>query len=413
MNIGIVTTWYESGAAYVSKGFESILSTRSNVHIYARGGDKYGIGDKNWDKANVTWDKKINVPITTGLNISQFKKWLSTNKIDTVIFNEQHWWIPILVCNDLGIKTGAYIDYYTQDTIPLFACYDFLICNTKRHFGIFSWHPQVFYIPWGTDISLFVPAAGPKENKENGIVFFHSAGMNPHRKGTDLLLLAYSGICKNAMLVIHTQRNLKQFFPNLSTVIDELVGQGRLTIIEKSISAPGLYSMGDVYVYPSRLDGIGLTIAEALACGLPVITCDNAPMNEFVNDSTGKLVKVDKFYSRSDGYYWPQCECNTCNLMEKMNFFINHKDSLDKYKKNARLYAETNLDWQKNANCLNDLICNAKSIESDVKKDGVKMALAFEEKKMRTVYMINVFKVFVFFELIVKRLKNVVKREKA
>ena len=55
-------------------------------------------------------------------------------------------------------------------------------------------------------------------------------------------------------------------------------------IINKTISAPGLYYEGDVYVYLSRLDGIGLTVAESIAAGMPILVPDDAPMNEFAID---------------------------------------------------------------------------------------------------------------------------------
>ena len=68
--------------------------------------------------------------------------------------------------------------------------------------------------------------------------------------------------------------------------------QDLLKIYEKTLPAPGLYHLGDVYVYPSRLDGVGLTVGEALACGLPVITTENGPMDEFVEDGfNGRLGK--------------------------------------------------------------------------------------------------------------------------
>jgi len=53
-----------------------------------------------------------------------------------------------------------------------------------------------------------------------------------------------------------------------------------------------LYYLGDVYVYPTTLDGLGLTVYEALASGLPVIATDVAPMNEIITEDNGKLVKV-------------------------------------------------------------------------------------------------------------------------
>ena len=39
MNIGIVTTWFESGAGYVSRQYKKILESPGNkVYIFARGG---------------------------------------------------------------------------------------------------------------------------------------------------------------------------------------------------------------------------------------------------------------------------------------------------------------------------------------------------------------------------------------
>lgn len=56
MNIGIVTTWFERGAAYVSKAyFESLNNDENNIFIFARGGESYAKGDPKWDNEYVTW----------------------------------------------------------------------------------------------------------------------------------------------------------------------------------------------------------------------------------------------------------------------------------------------------------------------------------------------------------------------
>lgn len=41
MNIGIVRTWFERGAAYVSRQYMEVLAERHNIFIYARGGESF------------------------------------------------------------------------------------------------------------------------------------------------------------------------------------------------------------------------------------------------------------------------------------------------------------------------------------------------------------------------------------
>ena len=58
MRIGIVTTWFERGAAYVSRQFMELLQKTDEVFVYARGGEKYALGNPKWDLPNVHWGKK-------------------------------------------------------------------------------------------------------------------------------------------------------------------------------------------------------------------------------------------------------------------------------------------------------------------------------------------------------------------
>lgn len=380
MKVGIVTTWFERGAAYVSKNIETALSRQHEVYIYARGGESYAIDNPEWARSNVTWGHKSQYPLLTYIDISDFKKWLKVNNIEAVIFNEQHWWPPVLLCVDMGVLVGTYVDYYTEETIPLFGCYDFLICNTRRHQDIFKWHKQSKYIPWGTDTTLFKPQnrrrdAGP-------ITFFHSAGMNPQRKGTDLLIQAFSCVDEDARLIIHSQVNLRKAVPTLEPVINELISQNRLELIEKTVGAPGLYNLGDVYVYPSRLDGLGLSVVEALACGLPVITTNAAPMNEFVNSSIGTLVNISRIYARSDGYYWPKSDCDIRDLSKSIASYIGNPKKLEDERKNARLMAETHYDWASNAKILLDFFNSAQVISPSEKSFAIEGAKSYERKKM-------------------------------
>ena len=131
MNIGIVTTWFERGAGYVSKQYKNILSLSNNIYIYARGGERKAIGNKEWDSDNVHWAER---DYLTSVDLEEFKNWIDLNKIECVLFNEQQNWQVVLFCNRNKIKCGAYIDYYTEETIPFFSHYDFIICNRNENF---------------------------------------------------------------------------------------------------------------------------------------------------------------------------------------------------------------------------------------------------------------------------------------
>lgn len=50
-----------------------------------------------------------------------------------------------------------------------------------------------------------------------------------------------------------------------------------------------LYDNGDVAVQPSRYEGVGVSLLEAQACGVPVVAIDAPPMNEIAPDL---LIKV-------------------------------------------------------------------------------------------------------------------------
>jgi len=350
-SIGIVTTWFEKGAGYVSKQFYNVLKNDFNVYIYARGGERFAKGAPNWDFTGVTWAEKKFGESMTGVVPEHFFKWVNENDIKLVIFNEQNDFRILHECKKWGLPIVAYIDYYRKNDIENFRVYDGLICNTKRHYSVFKDFPNTIYIPWGTDVEYFRQRQSPLKNNYKKVVFFHNAGFlgKNKRKGTAEVIEAFKRIkSKRKRVIIHSQVSiiglgLKQFL--------YVVFSPRIRIIRKNVY--GLFHLGDAYVYPTKHEGIGLTICEALASGTPVITTNSPPMNEFVIDGyNGKLVDVVRYVPRSDNHYWDEAIISVEDLRKKMEYFLENREKINIYKRNARKYAEELRDWNKNGKAL-------------------------------------------------------------
>ena len=357
MKIGIVTAWGPRGASYVSRLYERVLSASHDVSIYARAATGDLRGDAEWDRPNVWWGKDIASPFSvTVFSRDDFRRWIESRGIELVIFNEQHWWPPVRWCREMGVRTVAYVDYYTEQTLPLFRHYDALICNTHRHLEAFAWHPRAIHIPWGTDIDVFKPSQERVLVGGDRPAFFHSCGVSPQRKGTDALIRAFSRSKAAGRLVLHSQVPLAAKLPALAETIRALVGQGRMEVIEGTHEGAGLFSKGDVYLYPSVLEGIGLTVPEAIASGLVPVVTDEPPMSEFVRPEFGHVIPVARRHARFDGYYWPKALVDEGALTRIIETLDADPARVLEMRRAARAHAVASLDWRKNAASLPEIL---------------------------------------------------------
>ena len=187
-----------------------------------------------------------------------------------------------------------------------------------------------------------------------------------NRKGTEFVIDAFikGKLYEKARLIIHTQVDVSKTLG----IDTSLFSKYNIEYIHTSVPAPGLYHKGDVYIYPTKLDGLGLTIYEALSCGMPVITTDNAPMNEIVDNEIGKLIPVEKFVSRADGYYWPLSIVNIDELIKGMCYYIENADRILEFSHAARGYAEKNLNWNERKHLINEVF-ESVSVNSQDKAD--------------------------------------------
>ncbi|MDO8610069.1 MAG: glycosyltransferase, partial [bacterium] len=122
--------------------------------------------------------------------------------------------------------------------------------------------------------------------------------------------------------------------------INLLQKENKLELYLGSVSWPGLYHKGRIHVAPSKLEGLGLYIPEGLACGLPTITTDAPPMNQFVKDGfNGLVVKTIESHSRKDyggSYYFPEYSIDIIDLKSKMLQLATDSEHIEKMSIHAR-----------------------------------------------------------------------------
>ncbi|MGH6840793.1 MAG: glycosyltransferase family 4 protein [Methylocella sp.] len=91
--------------------------------------------------------------------------------------------------------------------------------------------------------------------------------------------------------------------PEFSLYLDALARRDRRCVVLRQTMDPhkiaGLISASDCYVSPHRTEGFGLTVAEAMALGLPVIATGYGGTADFVTEEAGfplryRLVEVDR-----------------------------------------------------------------------------------------------------------------------
>lgn len=85
-----------------------------------------------------------------------------------------------------------------------------------------------------------------------------------------------------------------RYLNSLKAAVDVAGLNGRVLFLGQRKDVPRLLSAADIYCQPNVFpEGFGLTFAEALRAGVPVITTDQGGAREIIDDSCGALVPPD------------------------------------------------------------------------------------------------------------------------
>lgn len=113
------------------------------------------------------------------------------------------------------------------------------------------------------------------ETKQGHCVSFLFCGQMIHRKAIDVLLKAFESVIQNnitaELILVGREAELSQYLATVSKPAQEKI---HYLGFKQPDELPGVFAQADVFVLPSRRDGWGVVVNQALAAGLPVITSD-------------------------------------------------------------------------------------------------------------------------------------------
>lgn len=129
----------------------------------------------------------------------------------------------------------------------------------------------------GIDTDLFTPSGTPGAQRREVKVLF--SGNLTRRKGADLLPHIAERLARNVRILYTQGLRTRARLPAHPRL--ECIGAVRYE------DMPRLYREVDILLYPTVREGFGLSVAEAMACGLPVVASDCSSLPELVERDRG------------------------------------------------------------------------------------------------------------------------------
>jgi len=198
---------------------------------------------------------------------------------------------------------------------------------------------KVEVVPEGFDAAIFNPALR-EQRKSRSVFRFLTVGKWEVRKGQVELLKAWAkafrGI-KDVELVLMCDNPFVRGF-SVEQEIKKL-NLGRMAPVKAvkpvatDVEMAKRYADADCFVLPTRAEGWGLPIMEAMACGTPVITTRYSAITEYANDANAHLLDVMNLVPVFDPLFFPRAgeaglwaEIDIEQLAERMLHVYQNRD---------------------------------------------------------------------------------------
>ena len=146
---------------------------------------------------------------------------------------------------------------------------------------------RISYVPNGVEERFFIA----REYVDRTPLRLLFVGTWLDRKGIYYLADAFNSLAQLHLPVdltiagcLSPAEDVKKFFA------PEVRNQVHVVQFVSRDEMPGLYSAHDIFVFPSLVEGMPLTLLEAMAAGMPVVTSDTCGMTDLVEDGLNGLL---------------------------------------------------------------------------------------------------------------------------
>jgi glycosyltransferase involved in cell wall biosynthesis len=292
MRVGICAYWFNRGQGVVARQLRSALDELGHeTFVLARPTRAGNIRPSFIDHSGV-WDQpQITEASQYRITPQETVAWGNEHGLDLALFDQNYEFEAIQALRDTGVRTvGRFVweqfsaAHVEPAKLAFETIYSLTACERERYADLGIDSPRVH---WGLHPELL--AYAPPDRSGGARTFFYPAGFLSKRKPLPQILKAFRRVGGEDLTLVvkgQVERELKTLRRGVDRDSRVVVRLEDLPM-EQHMS---LFAAADVCLAPSRWEGLGLHLYEAMALGLPVICNDNPPMNEIVRHGVNGLL---------------------------------------------------------------------------------------------------------------------------
>jgi 1,2-diacylglycerol 3-alpha-glucosyltransferase len=303
VRVGVVTKWFSRGQPVVGRQLRSALDELGHeTFVLARPKKERGPRPGALDRDGV-WDQpRITEASAYDVTEDEYERWVAANRIEAVFCDQNYQFEEIASLRERGVRTiGRFVwEHFAAEHVDRAreaydVVYSFTRAEQERYAEMGISSP---YIPWGCHPELVEVGRAMERTRRGEVVrFIFPAGFAGHRKPLRPALDAFA-LTRDPRLRLLVKAQVDR--EELQRAEDVASDDERIVVMvadQPTSEHLRTFAACDVCLSPSRWEGLGLPLYEAIAFGMPTITNDAPPMNEAVHDGiNGLLVR-----SRPDG----------------------------------------------------------------------------------------------------------------